>query len=45
MPTAPNACRHPSTVRSEVIEDGRGNVIGYHHRCTECHMIIRTEML
>ncbi len=43
--TAPQNCPHRTTERAEVIEDGKGNVIGYHHRCTECHMIIRTEML
>jgi hypothetical protein len=44
-PIAPGNCRHPATERAEVIMDGRGNVIGYHRRCTECHIIITTEML
>lgn len=43
--TPPLTCKHDQGERAEVIEDGKGNVIGYHYRCTKCHIMVRTEML
>lgn len=43
--TAPRDCEkqgHPGTYDVPV-EDGKGNVIYIHKRCTRCHMILSTE--